>query len=347
MERPESAGRVAVPPPRLISIVVPAYNESECVDELARRLQSVFAPLLPAYDFEAIIVENGSVDDTFEKLLAIRAADCRFKILRLSRNFGAEGAVTAGLRRATGDAAVIMCADLQDPPEVIPRFIERWEAGYENVYGVITRRADESIVRRLATRAFYWIIDKLSDRPVPRNVSDFRLVTRRAYEALNAMQERNRMMRTMWGWIGFKAVGVPHERPPRHGGKSTYAFFRNVRFALNGIIASSVAPLKVIPLFGISLSALSFVTLIGMAISWFAYGVPFAGYGTIVALMLLMFGLLFMLLGVISEYVGMIFEEVRQRPSFILSSEHGFGPVPDEAAPSQVLSEDRYERVRA
>jgi len=317
---------------KLISIVVPAYDETECVDELAGRLQAVFAHLVPTYDFEAIIVENGSTDDTYPKLLAIRARDPRFKILQLSRNFGAEGAVTAGLQRATGDAAVIMCADLQDPPEVIPEFIEQWEKGYENVYGVITRRTDESWRRQWATAAFYWLINRLNDRPVPPNVSDFRLVDRRAYEALNAMPERNRMIRTMWGWIGFKSTGVEHERAPRHGGKSTYAFFRNVRFALNGIIASSVAPLKFIPLFGIGLSVISFVVLIVLAISWFRYGVPFAGYGTIVALMLLMFGLLFFFLGVISEYVGMIFDEVRARPSFIVRAEHGFDDPPPPAA---------------
>jgi glycosyltransferase involved in cell wall biosynthesis len=316
---------------RTISIVVPAYNESECVDELAARLRTVFEGLAPAYDFEAIIVENGSADDTYEKLLAIRRRDPRFKIVRLSRNFGAEGGVTAGLRHATGDAAVIMCADLQDPPEVIPRFIERWEQGYENVYGVVTRRADEGLVRRAATRVFYWLIDKLSDRPVPRNVSDFRLVDRRAYEALNRMHERNRMMRTMWGWIGFTSAAVEHVRPPRHGGKSTYAFMRNVRFALNGILASSVAPLKLIPLFGITLAGMSFVTVIGLAIVWVEFGVPFAGYGTIVALILLMFGLVFLFLGIISEYVGMIFEEVRARPSFIVAAEHGFD---DDRVPS-------------
>jgi dolichol-phosphate mannosyltransferase len=308
----------------LISVVVPAYNESACVDELAARLQAVFATLAPSYDFEAIIVENGSEDDTYAKLLAIRARDPRFKILRLSRNFGAEGAVTAGLRRASGDAAVIMSADLQDPPEVIPRFIERWNEGYQNVYGVITRRTDETPVRRAATAAFYWLLDKLNDRPVPRNVSDFRLVDRRAYEALNALHERNRMMRTMWGWIGFKSIGVEHVRPPRHGGTSTYAFFRNVRFALNGIIASSNAPLRLIPMFGLGLSGLSFVAIVVLAIFWLEFGVPFAGYGTIVALILLMFGLLFLFLGIISEYVGMIFEEVRARPSFITSAEHGF-----------------------
>jgi dolichol-phosphate mannosyltransferase len=309
--------------PKIISVVVPAYNEADCVDELARRLQAVFATL-PGYDFEAIITENGSHDDTYEKLLAIRAADPRFKILRLSRNFGAEGAVTAGLMRATGDAAVVMCADLQDPPEVIPLFITQWEAGYENVYGIITKRSDESRVRQFATKMFYMLINKLNDQPVPRNVSDFRLVDRRAYEALNSMQERNRMMRTMWGWIGFRSTGVPHERPPRHAGKSTYAFFRNVRFALNGIVASSIAPLKVIPLFGAGLSIVSFLTLVVLTIDWMFFGVPFAGYGTIVALMLFMFGMLFLFLGIVSEYVGLIYLEVRRRPSFILSAEHGF-----------------------
>ena len=323
-------------PPRLISIVVPAFNESDCVEELARRLKSVFATLAPRYEFEAIITENGSVDDTYEKLLAIRARDPRFKILRLSRNFGAEGAVTAGLKRATGDAAVVMCADLQDPPEVIPLFIEQWEAGYENVYGIITKRRDESRLRQFATKIFYIILNKLNDHPVPRNVSDFRLVDRRAYQALNAMQEKNRMMRTMWGWIGFRSTGVEHERPPRHGGKSTYAFFRNVRFALNGIVASSIAPLKLIPLFGAGLSVVSFLTLVGLAISWIIFGVPFAGYGTIVALMLFMFGMLFLFLGIVSEYVGLIYYEVRQRPSFVLSAEHGFDGD-DEAASAPTL----------
>ena len=333
---------------RTISIVVPAYNESECVDELARRLDLVFAPLQARYDFEAIIVENGSADDTYEKLLAIRDKDKRFKILRLSRNFGAEGAVTAGLRRATGDAAIIMCADLQDPPEVIPRFIEQWEAGYDNVYGIITQRSDESFIRRIATRGFYWLIDKLNERPVPRNVSDFRLVDRRAYEALNGLEEQHRMMRTMWGWLGFRSIGVEHERPPRHGGKSTYAFFRNVRFALNGIKASSVAPLKIIPFFGLGLSAFSFIALIVLAADWVAFGVPFAGYGTIVALLLLMFGLLFLFLGIVSEYVGMIFEEVRRRPSFVVSAEHGFDRVlAGSSAPLRDANDESDHRRRS
>lgn len=309
---------------RLISIVIPAYNETDCVDELSRRITNVFDTLVPSYTFEAIIVENGSVDDTLEKLLAINRRDSRFKILSLSRNFGAEGAVTAGLLRATGDAAVIMCADLQDPPEVIPLFIKKWEEGYENVYGIITCRTDESKFRQFATGLFYWLINKINDRPVPKNVSDFRLVTRSAYEALNAMRERNRMIRTMWGWIGFKSFGVEHIREPRHGGKSTYSFFRNVRFALNGIVTSSTTPLKIIPMFGFGLSILSVLTVVILSAVWIFSGVPFAGYGTIVGLILLLFGLLFFFLGIMSEYIGLIFEEVRQRPSFIIALETGF-----------------------
>ena len=160
---------------KLISVVTPAFNEGECVDELSRRLAIVFSSLSDRYGFEVIVVENGSVDDTYEKLLAIRERDPRFKIVRLSRNFGIEGAFTAGLRRAKGDAAILMCADLQDPPEVLPRFIELWEQGYENVYGVITRRNDESRVRQFFTKMFYWLMDTVNEVRIPRNASDFRL----------------------------------------------------------------------------------------------------------------------------------------------------------------------------
>ena len=163
---------------RLISIVVPAYNEGECVDELARRLRLVFEQLETRYRFEVIIVENGSSDDTYEKLLAIRAADPRFTVIQLSRNFLMEGGMIAGLDHATGDACVIMCADLQDPPELIPEFISLWEQGYENIYQIVTRREDNSLFRQLAAQLFYWTINKFSDTPVPRNASNnFRPMT--------------------------------------------------------------------------------------------------------------------------------------------------------------------------
>jgi dolichol-phosphate mannosyltransferase len=314
---------------KLISVVSPAFNEQDCVDELVRRLSEVAAKLSDRYDFEFIIVENGSVDETYLRLIRLRERDPRVKIIRFSRNFGAEGAVTAALHHATGDAAVIMSADLQDPPELIPEFVELWEQGYENIYGIIERRTDEDIVRRTLTKVFYRIINRLNTQPVPENVSDFRLVGRPVYETLNKMTEKHRMMRTMWGWIGFKSIGVPFVRPPRFGGKSTYKLFRNINFAVHGILASSVTPLKIIPIFGLSVSALSFVLLTVLAIRWLGFGVPFNGFGTIVALILGSIGLIFLFLGIMSEYIGMIFEEVRQRPHYVVAESAGF----DDAAP--------------
>lgn len=317
---------------KTISVVAPAYNEEACVDELARRLTAIAEGLAPKYRFEFIIVENGSADGTYEKLLAIHAKDARFKIVRLSRNFGMEGAVTAGLRHARGDAAVVMCADLQDPPEIIPTFIERWEEGHDNVYGIVTRRADEGKLRRALTSVYYWLLNRANKHPVPRNVSDFRLVSRKMYETLNALPERHRMLRSMWGWIGFRSIGVPHERPPRHGGVSTYRLLGNIGFGLHGIAASSITPLKLIPSFGLFFSVLSFLSLLAFVVRWVALGVPFPGFGTIVALLLGLFGLLFLLLGVQSEYIGMIFEEVRGRPHYIVDTRQGF-PEPENAPP--------------
>jgi dolichol-phosphate mannosyltransferase len=309
---------------KLISVVVPAYNEEECVGELSSRLKAMAAGVSDRYDFEFIIVENGSADRTFPLLLQIREADPRFKVLRLSRNFGIEGAITAGLSNAKGHAAVIMTADLQDPPEVVPTFIEKWEDGYENVYGVVSRRTDEGPVRQALTKVFYWILNRVNQQPVPRNVSDFRLVDQKLYSTLNLLKERNRMLRAMWGWLGFKSIGVPYVRPARHGGRSTYALWRNIAFALRGIAASSVVPLRIIPIFGIGMAVISLLTLVISAIGWVLFGVPYNGFGTTVAIQLVLFSFLFLMLGVMSEYVGMIFEEVRERPHFIVDGTFGF-----------------------
>ena len=324
---------------QLISVVIPAYNEEACVDELARRLREVADGPARASAFEFIIVENGSHDATYERLLAINRADSRFKIMRLSRNFGMEGAVIAGMRRATGDALVIMCADLQDPPELIPTFIEKWREGFENVYGMILDRTDESPLRRFMTRGFYYIINRVVQHTVPENVSDFRLVDKSMYVVMNRLEEKNRMLRAMWGWIGFRSTAVAYVRPPRFGGKSTYQLWRNIGFALHAIASSSIVPLKVIPAAGALFSAMSFVTLAILVGRWLFLGVPFPGFGTIVALMLLCFGLLFLFLGIISEYVGIIFDEVRGRPHFVIDREVGFG--------ASVPQGSGYEDVRA
>lgn len=308
---------------KLISIVIPAYNEQDNVDELARRLQGVFAAN-PAYDFEAIIVENGSLDNTYEKLLAVHQQDKRFKIVQLSRNFRMDGGITAGLNSATGDAAVIMTADLQDPPELITEFIKKWEEGYENIYGIVTKRTGTSVIRRFNSQLFYKVANTLTGGMIPRNVSDFRLVDRKVYETINSIHERNRFVRGLFAWVGYKSIGIEHVRAERFAGVSGAHTFKVIELAFKGIFAHSYVPLKLITLTGLAVSTLSFLLLAWTVTKAVIWGVPFAGYGMIMTVMLLMFGILFTMLGIVSEYVGLIYEEVKQRPNYVVSQRKGF-----------------------
>lgn len=302
---------------KLVSVVVPAYNEEANIDELAERLAAVF-DTEPAYEFEVILVENGSEDATFERSLAAHDKDDRFKVIQLARNFRMDGGLTAGLNYARGDAAVLMAADLQDPPELIHEFLRKWEEGYEIVYQVVTERQGTGPIRRMNSQLFYWVAGSLTDGRIPRNVSDFRLVDRRVYETVNVMEERNRFVRGLFAWVGFSSIGVEHERPPRTGGESGAHTFGVIDLAFKGIFAHSYKPLRLISVFGLTLSALSFLAIIVLAVLAFTVGVPFAGFGTIVSLFLLMFGFLFTMLGIVSEYVGLIYEEVKQRPNFVV-----------------------------
>ena len=308
---------------KLISVVVPAYNEEDCVEELARRLAAVF-DANSAYDFEAIIIENGSEDRTWELLQRINADDPRFKVVQLARNFRMDGGITAGLDYASGDAAVIMTADLQDPPELITDFIAKWEEGYENVYMIVTKRTDAGMIRSFNSRAFYWLAGKLTENRIPRNASDFRLVDRRVYETVRRLDERNRFVRGLFAWVGFRSTGIEHERPERFGGDSKAYSFKVIDLAFKGIFAHSYLPLRLITLIGMVLSVLSVVTTVVMAVVWFVNGVPFAGFGTLFSLVVLLFGLLFLMLGILSEYLGMVYEEVKQRPNFVVRTDLGF-----------------------
>jgi len=308
---------------KLVSVVIPAFNESECVEELAMRLKAVFDSH-PRYDFEAVIVENGSVDDTWDKLVKVHEGDSRFRILQLARNFRMDGGITAGLAHVRGDAVVIMCADLQDPPELIGPFLEKWEEGYENVYMVVTARPSSGLLRRFNSRAFYWLIGKLTDSRIPKNASDFRLVDRRVVDVVNTMEERNRFVRGLFAWAGFRSVGIEHERPPRHGGESKADSLKVLDLAVKGIFAHSYAPLRLITAAGGALSVMSLLAIAVLAARFVAFGVPFPGFGSIICLMLLLFGILFSMLGVVSEYVGLIYEEVKQRPNFVVRDRVGF-----------------------
>jgi dolichol-phosphate mannosyltransferase len=308
---------------KLISIVIPAYNESDCVDELASRLKSVFKEK-SEYEFECILVENGSEDDTLTKLQAINEQDSRFKILQLARNFRMDGGLTAGLSVVSGDACVLMTADLQDPPELIPEFINLWESGYENIYGVVTKREGIGWLRSLNSKLFYSLAGKLTSGRITKNASDFRLVDRKVYEAVNTMTERNRFVRALFSWVGFRSIGVEMVRPPRFGGKSNADTLKVLDLAFKGIFAHSSVPLRLITILGFLLSVIALMTLGIYVVSAVLFGVPFDGFGTLVSIALGGLAVTTLLLGVIGEYLGLVYEEVKQRPNYVISRKIGF-----------------------
>lgn len=303
---------------KTINVIVPAYNEEECIEELAQRLQKVFETE-NEYIFKVIIVENGSTDNTWIKLKTICTRDSRFSVIRLSRNFRMDGGLTAGLDYASGDACVLMTADLQDPPELITDFLRKWEDGWENIYGIVTKREGTGPVRTLNSKLFYYIAGKLTDGRIPRNASDFRLVDKKVYESVRSMQERNRFVRGLFAWVGYKSIGIPMERPPRFGGISKAHTFKVLDLAFKGIFAHSYKPLRFITFFGLFLSILSFILIVPLVSLWLYRGVPFAGFGTLVSFFLFIIGILSLMLGTLSEYVGLIYEEVKGRPNFIIS----------------------------
>ena len=310
---------------KLITIIVPAYNEEACIEELARQLTAVFA-VNDRYDFETLIIENGSVDRTWEILQSVNARDPRFKVIRLARNFRMDGGITAGLEYATGDAVVFMTADLQDPPELITEFIKKWEEGYENIYMHVLKRRGTGPIRSFNSRAFYWLAGKLTDNRIPKNVSDYRLLDRKVYEAVRDMKERNRFVRGLVAWVGFKSIGVEAERAERFGGVSNAHSLKVIDLAFKGIFSHSYIPLKLITMTGVVLSLTSFVSIAVFTYVWIFIGVPFAGFGTLVSVAVLAFGTLTFMLGIIAEYLGLIYEEVKGRPNFIVSDVLGVNP---------------------
>jgi dolichol-phosphate mannosyltransferase len=308
----------------LISVIVPAFNEELCIEELARRLTLVFVDN-PKYHFETLIVENGSTDRTWDLLKTIHAQDTRFKVIRLARNFRMDGGITAGLNFAKGDAVVFMTADLQDPPELITEFIKKWEEGFENVYMQVSKRVGTGPLRTFNSRAFYWLAGKLTDNRIPKNVSDYRLLDRKVYESVRGMNERNRFVRGLVAWVGFKSIGIEAERQERFGGESKAHSLKVIDLALKGIFAHSYVPLKLITMSGVALSLISFVSLLGWIGVWLTSGVPFAGFGTLVSVAVLAFGTLTFMLGIIAEYLGLIYEEVKGRPNFVVAEQLGIG----------------------
>ena len=307
---------------KLISVVIPAYNEEDCIEELANRLDLLIEKEND-YMWEVFIVENGSTDSTWDKLKNVTATNSNFKVIKLSRNFRMDGGLTAGLEYIKGDACVLMTADLQDPPEMISEFLRKWEEGYENIYAVIKKRTGTNLIRRINSKLFYFVAAKLSGNSLPENASDFRLVDRKVYEAVKQMTEKNRFIRGLFAWAGFKSIGLPMERPPRFAGVSNAPTGKVIDLALKGIFSHSYKPLRFISLTGLLVSLISILSLIPLSWYWLVAGVPFAGFGTVAALIIGTFGFQVLMMGVMSEYIALIYEESKNRPNFIVSETLG------------------------
>lgn len=308
-----------------VSIVIPVYNEEAGIAALGQELNALMQRNA-TYEFEVILVENGSHDASFAELVKLHQSDKRFKIVQLSRNFLADGGVAAGLKFCSGDCAVLMDADLQDPPEVIDRFLVKWQEGYEVVYGVIQSRENVSRLRRFFAAVFYKTIAFVSKGTIPQNVTAFRLMDRVVYEQLNRLEEANRFTRGLSSWVGFRQVGVPFHRAGRHEGESKVNFFDMFNEGMDAVFSFSTMPLKAITLFGVFLSLICLAVVIVQFVLYAFFSSPFPGYRTLIVLNMMMFGFIFVSMGVIGEYVARIFDNVKGRPNFIVRDLVGIDP---------------------
>jgi len=308
---------------KTITFLIPAYNEEGNIEELYSQISHNIESI-QKYNFSFLYVENGSTDNTFENLKRLCSVDERVKVLKLSRNFKMDGAIAAGISVVESDATIIMTANLQDDPKVIKQFIEKWEEGYEHVYGIVKSRPGKSIFRKFNSKLFYKLINKFSDSLIPENVSDYRLVDRKVLDAVQKLGEVNRFYRGFFSWVGFKSIGIEFERKKRFSGKSHAKTIPVLNFAIRGLLAFSTKPLRVSIVFTLVTSILSITILIYQIFNWINKGVPFDGFGTIVGVVLLFFSLIFLILSIISEYLGLIYEETKKRPHFIVSEKVNF-----------------------
>ncbi len=302
--------------PTLLSVVAPVYNEEELVERFVRRACAAVAD----YTFELVLVNDGSTDATPALLDRMAAEDPRVRVIHLSRNFGHQAALTAGLEHAVGDVVAMIDADLQDPPELIPTMVARWEAGSDVVYAVRRAREGETAFKLATASWFYKLFDKLAQVDLEPNSGDFRLLDRRALDALLTMTERSRFLRGMTVWVGFTQTAVSYERDPRHAGETKYTLRKMLRFSLDAIASFSHVPLQLATYVGLLSAGLAFVAIPVVLGLHFA-GSYLPGFGSLTIAILLLGGIQLIALGVIGEYVGRIYDEVKHRPLYIVRDE--------------------------
>ena len=306
-----------------LSVIVPLFNEADNLNELARQLTLVLERCVDS--FEVIFVDDGSRDASLARARALHAEDSRFRTVSFSRNFGKEIAIAAGLDHALGEAAVIMDADLQHPPETIAAFVEKWREGFLNVYGQRTDRSADSPLRRFFARRFYKIFQSFGETGLPPGAGDFRLLARPAIEALRAMPERARFSKGLYAWIGFKSTGVPFAVADRAHGTSKFSYRKLTRFALDGLMSFSTLPLKVWTYVGSLISGAAFATALYFLASTAVYGVDVPGYASLIVSIMFFAGIQLMSLGILGEYIGRIFAEVKRRPLYLVAERIGMG----------------------
>ena len=306
--------------PESLSVVVPCYNEEEVLGELLRRLNMVLEGLGIAY--EIVLVDDGSKDRTWELMQEAQRTDARLKVIRLSRNYGHQLALSCGLDQARGDVVLIIDADLQDPPELLPEMLRKWQEGYDVVYGQRTQRQGEGLMKRFLAFAFYRLISHITKANIPRDTGDFRLMDRRALDALRSLRERHRFVRGMVSWIGFQQTPIHYQRPNRYAGETKYPVKKSLLLAFDAITSFSYAPLRLASYMGAGVSIFAFIYIVIVFVLK-AEGINLPGYTSMMASILLLGGMQLLVLGIMGEYIGRIFEQGQGRPLYLVEKIQG------------------------
>lgn len=307
---------------QLISALIPAYNEEECIHELYKRVSDVLSKL-EKYDYEILIINDGSKDKTLEILCDLNSKDKHLQYVNLARNYGKEIAMAAGLDYVKGDVVVILDADLQIPPEYIPEMLSYYEEGYDDVYGRRKSRNDESFLKRLGTKIYYKALQSLTRVDILKNTSDFRLLSRRAVEALKQYKEQRRYTKGLFALIGFKKKEFIYEPVKRYAGKSKWNYFSLINLAIEGITSFSTFPLRLSSFLGIIVATIGFIYILFLILKTIIFGEPVRGYPTLLSIIVFLGGIQLLSLGVIGEYLGRIFDEVKNRPLYFVEKYSG------------------------
>ena len=300
----------------VFSVVIPMFNEAEIVGAMHRRLAAVMATL--GAPWEAIYVNDGSRDASLRVVELLQRADSHIAVVNLSRNFGKEIATTAGLDHAQGDAVIVIDADLQDPPEVIPRLVSAWRAGHDMVYAQRRLREGDSWLKKATAAAFYRIMRNLGEVPLPPNVGDFRLMSRRVVDAVQQLREHHRFMKGLFAWVGFPSTAVLYDREPRGAGRTKWSFWKLWNLAIEGITGFSVGPLKLATYLGLAVALFAVVFGAQLILRTLVFGNPVAGYPSLMAVILFLGGTQLVTLGIIGEYLGRVFNETKHRPLYLV-----------------------------